>query len=212
MLAFALCGVSVLAGCKSDGKPEVASTFASSSSDSATNSAPSGPPDLPTVSLGVADLPTGWVTSTDKTAILLGEIGCLKTAERRSATKLSHYVTFSGPGGAPVFSQSLAYFAPARIAADYDAAVKALDGCKTISIKAGPVTLVGPLSATSSPTIGAQSRLYTLVARSGTHALTEFVLISRSANVLMLTSYATVKNPSLSDFLALSGRGAAKLA
>src|SRR4051794_21397460 len=140
-LAFALCGVAVVAGCTSNGQPEVATSFASSTNDSATISAPADPLDLRTVSLGVADLPTGWITSTDKTAISLGEIGCLKTAERRSSTKLSHFVTFSGPGGAPVFSQSLAYFPAATIADDYAAALKALNACKTISIKAGNVTL-----------------------------------------------------------------------
>jgi len=210
-LAFAISALAVVSGCSSSGKPEVASTFASSPTDSVTTSTPTGPPDLRTASLAVSDLPTGWTVSTDATAVSLGENGCLKTAGRRTATKTSRYLTFAGPGAAPVFSESLAYFPASAIAANYADAVKALNGCRKVSIKAGKVTLTGILSPTSAPTVGLESKLYTLIAPAGGHVLTEYILVSHTARILMLTSYATVKNPSIGDFLTLSGKAAAKL-
>jgi len=161
--------------------------------------------------LTVTDMPTGWTTSTDKTAMSLGENGCLKTAGRRAATKTSRYVTFAGSGGAPVFSESLALFPATTIASEFATAVKALDTCKSISIKAGSVTLTGALSPTSSPTVGVASKLYTLTATSGANVLTQYILLARSTRILIITSYATVKNPAIADFLTLSAKAVTKL-
>ena len=200
----------MLAACKSNPQSEIATTFADTPSTSVSSSA-TIPPTLPEQAMSVTDMPFGWTRTTDATAVSLGQIGCLATASARAATKQSIYETFAGAGGAPIFSESLARFSAATTAPTYAAAVKALDTCKPISIKAGTVTLVGRLSPTSAPTVGLASRTYTLLATSGAHLLTEYVLVARSANAVMLTSYAAVKNPSITDFLSLSTKAGTKL-
>jgi hypothetical protein len=160
----------------------------------------------------VADLPTGWTASIDKTAISLGEAGCLKTASSRAGTTLSFYETFSAVGGAPIFAESMAYFPASKMPAAFASAVQALDACKTIDIKlSDKVTLSGPLARTSFPTIGMESRAYTLAATDGAHLLTEYVAIVRQANVVMMTTYASLANPNINDFFSITTKAAAKL-
>jgi hypothetical protein len=173
---------------------------------------PAGPPDLHAEALSVTDLPTGWTGTIDKTAVSLGEAGCLKTASSRAGTTLSFYETFSGVGGAPIVAESMAYFPASKMPAAFALAINALDACKTIAIKVSDkVTLSGPLARTSFPTIGMESRAYTLTATDGAHVLTEYVAIVRQADVLMMTTYASLANPNFNDFFSLSTKAAAKL-
>lgn len=213
--AFAGCAaVLLLAGCQSNGQSEVASNVPSSpTTDASSSSAPAGPPNFTHDALSISDMPTGWTSTTNAIAMSLGDVGCLKTAASRAGTKQARYETFAGPLGAPVFSQSLAYYEPSAIAATYTAGLAALRACKSVALKAGKTTFTGPLTPTSFPPVGVQSQMFTLTATTKTGGeLTEYVLLARTSNVLMETTYATLpKNANIGDFLTLSTKGSAKL-
>jgi hypothetical protein len=214
-LALAGCSVVLLvAGCNSNGQSEVATNIPSAPTSSAsTSSAPVGPPNFTRDSLTISDMPTGWTGTTNAIAMSLGNTGCLKTAAARDASKHTHYETFAGPEGAPVFSQSLAYYAPTAIAARYRASLAALHACKTLALTAGKVIFKGPLTPTSFPPVGVDSQMFTLTATTtGGGGLTEYVLVARTSNVLMETTYAALaRNANIADFLTLSTKGSAKL-
>lgn len=204
--------VALLAGCKSTPQSEIASNYPTNTSTTPTSVAPTGPTKLPDLSLAVTDMPVGWTTTTDATAVSFGEAGCLKSGSRRPETKSAYYITFAAAGGAPIFSESLASFTASSAAKNYEAAVKTLLGCKSISLKAGKTTLTGPLAATSAPTFGAESQAFTLTAIFGAHVLTEYIVLAHQGNFVLMTAYASVKNPAITDFLSLTTKAVSKLA
>lgn len=212
LTVVAVITASLVSACTSDPSSEVDPNFTPGATTSPTSTAPAGPPDLGKVVLTVADMPTGWTTTTNPVAVSLGEAGCLKTASQRSMAKQARYVTFAGSGGAPIISESLAAFTTADIQAHYDAGVKLLEKCKKVEIKAGTVTFTGPVIATSAPTVGEQSQVFTLAATGKGHTLTEYIIYARQGAVLFMTTYASVKTPVITDFLTVTAKAAVKLA
>jgi len=224
--AAALAAVTLLTACRSP-KSEFSSTYGPSSAITATattSTAPASssaaPVSYPTVVTAanlakvlvtVSDLPTGWTATTTPSALALGQAGCLTPASGRSSTKTSKYVAFADAGSTPIFAESLALVGTAKAASVYAAGVKILNACATIKMTSGKTTYSGPLLATSFPTIGIQSKAYTLTITSGTHVLTEYVLLSEGPGVVMMTSLVAVSNPDITAFQSLCTAASGKL-
>lgn len=200
----------VLTACSSK-TPSEFSSSRPSTTPTPTTTAPAPPPDLLALGLAVTDLPTGWTGTSDATAVSLGQAGCLDPAARRDGAIHARYFTFAGSGGSPIFAESLAFHGDGKGEAQYQDGQKALDGCSTVDIKAGRYTFSGPIQAMSFPTLGTRSKAYVISAKYRTHSLTEYVLLTQVNDILIMTSYAGVKDVSITNFLAYSEKAIAKV-
>jgi hypothetical protein len=183
-VAIALAGCSSVMTSATNGAPTIPST-APSSRTTASPKPASTAADPTSQLLSISDFPTGWAIDNSPDTNDSSTPSCLATLKTSTAPAKHASVAFQYGTSVPKLAQSIGtYPTSAAASASFGRGSSILDGCTDISITSEGKTITGSIGALSFPSIGDQSKAWSMVfSTDGVTVGFDVVLLQKAAEL-----------------------------
>lgn len=209
--AIALAGCSSAITSATNGAPTIPSTAPGSGAIASTKP-PSTAADPTSQLLSISDFPTGWAIDNSPDTNDSSTPACLATLKTSFAPAKRASVAFQYGTSVPKLAQSIGtYPTSAAATASFGRGSTILDGCTEISITSEGKTITGSIGALSFPTIGDQSKAWSLVFSTNGVTLGLDVVLLQKAAELEEVIIADLGTPSINGLTTYCAKAVAKM-